>query len=131
MHMGSLGQMEIEEALVCGSMGRSGQMETVEAPVCGRDQGASVNSLLISLLSRGTEWLRRAGVLTCSLTTLPPGHFHKTNQCLHPEAPSLPGPALSGQPAPGAQVAIIGNPNPPSAHTSAGVGQGNRARRAQ
>lgn len=59
-------------------MGRSGQMETVEAPVYGRDHGASVSSLLINLLSRGTEWQRRrTGVLTCSLTTLPPGSFQK------------------------------------------------------
>lgn len=58
-------------------MGSSGQMETVEAQVYGRDRGASVSSLLINLLSRGTEWRRRTGVLTCSLTTLPPGSFQK------------------------------------------------------
>lgn len=48
-----------------------------------------------------------------------------------PRDPPRPGPAPSGQPVPGAQVAITGNTNLPSVHMSYWVGQGNRARRAR
>lgn len=54
----------------------------------------------------------------------------ETKENLRPEVPLLPGPAHSGQPAPGTQVASISHTNS-RAHMSYRVGQGNRARRAQ